>query len=167
MTIVDRLRALVAELTDDESSPESIGLFLVEQPWISDYSQTPTNARVFAVTAAEGVHFGLIEHDGSVSDDSPVVMTVPGMLDPEESNVIVGASVSEFLALGAARGFDNMNALASGPDEAREWLASASVEGHPAAARLRRELSLGDAFDLDRFEELQRRYRPLLRFAHA
>lgn len=163
--LLERLRALELELQNEDDSLESIGLILVETPWVSDYNQTPSNSFVFATTGCEGVHFGVLGIEGQpLTDRSPVVMTVPGMLVPEESNVIVGGTLEEFLALGAQYGFDSMADLATSIEDARAWFARDNITQNGACMALRRTFMLGPALRIGRYEELQKQYGAMVRF---
>jgi len=74
-----------------------------------EYWCTPTNAWTFATTGGNGVHYSLVETEGSVSEQSPVVMTVPMCDSP---NHIVGADLREFLALGLPYGWFGLEQMA-------------------------------------------------------
>ena len=74
---LNSLRAVAVE------HPALADLGLIMPPDPSDaltrwgYWCTPTNAWTFATTGGNGVHYSVVETDGSVSERSPVVMTVP------------------------------------------------------------------------------------------
>jgi hypothetical protein len=80
------------------------GLFL-EPPsdpgdW-SDYVNSPRNAITFASTGGDGTHFcALFGPADAVA--TPVILSVPLADQP---NLVVGASLPEFLALGCATGY--------------------------------------------------------------
>jgi hypothetical protein len=63
---------------------------------------TPLNCRTFAGTGDEGVYFSLLFKDGTVGDESPVVVTTPS---GDSRSWIVGSNVRDFLALGYYRGY--------------------------------------------------------------
>ena len=88
---------------------ESIGLFLVDNPRWGGYDSTPLNSRGFASTGGDGVHFSFVEIDGEISDDSPIVMTVP--MNFNNTNLIVGDTLTEFLALGCRFGYFRLEQL--------------------------------------------------------
>ena len=77
---------------------------------------TPLNCFSFADTGGDGVHFGFLVRGGTVREDAPVVMTVPGAA----ANVVVGEDLFEFLCLGARRGYVGLEELAYQPEVARE-----------------------------------------------
>jgi hypothetical protein len=87
----------------------AIGLQL-ERPFLhAFYTPTPLNALVFATTGGDGVHFGLLHINGEIHETSPVVMTVPMCFD--RPNLIVGASLHDFLCLGCQTGYGYLEQL--------------------------------------------------------
>ncbi len=73
------------------------------------YYCTPINSSTFASTGGDGVHFGLVHVNGKPSELSPIVMTVPlGITE----NVIVGSNLIDFLRVGCASGYANLEELA-------------------------------------------------------
>jgi hypothetical protein len=110
---------------------EPVGLILHEpsalQAW--EYETTPANGLTFASTGGDGVHFSVlgVEGDGA----GVVVMTVPMAFD--NPNHVVGASVSEFLALGCRTGYFTLEALAYEHGRA-ELLAELDAAQPPADA---------------------------------
>jgi hypothetical protein len=79
---------------------------------------SPTNVLRFAETGGD-VQFGLLLLDGTLSEDSPVIMTAP-MAIGDETNFVVGENLGDFLALGCRRGYFILEQLAYRPD----WLLS-------------------------------------------
>lgn len=99
-------------IADEESSKfkgdpalvfEAIGLILIRPLENYGYQSTPINSSAFAHTGGDGVHFSLVHLDGMVLEASPVVMTVPMQFD--QSNLIVGSNLFEFLCLGERTGY--------------------------------------------------------------
>jgi hypothetical protein len=53
-------------------------------------SFTPLNCFAFAATGGNGVHFSLLSRDGRINDVSPLIVTIPGMI---EESFVVGESL--------------------------------------------------------------------------
>ena len=106
---------------DAELRRESLGtpgLGLLDPPERYESNATPKNAIAFAQTGGEDVHFSLLAVNGVVSDESPVVMTVPSASDRSfDCNFLLGMSLREFLTLGCEWGFDHLEQLAYDWDE--------------------------------------------------
>ena len=88
---------------------EDIGLRLLRPLETWDYEVTPLNCSTFATTGGDGVHFSFLHLNGKVTEESPVVMTLPMAFD--EPNRIVGADLHEFLSLGCVVGYDALEGL--------------------------------------------------------
>lgn len=87
----------------------AIGLNLIQEPNRIGYIYTPLNALSFA--GSDELFFSFLQIPGVAPADHPVVMTVMGgYLEP---NIIVGATMREFLSLGALGGFEALDSLAS------------------------------------------------------
>lgn len=83
-----------------------LGLLLSRELMNGGYWCTPINTLEFGSTGGDGVHFSLVETDGKVSENSPVVMTVPANIgEPQVANVIVGRSLLDFVRFGLIRGY--------------------------------------------------------------
>lgn len=87
---------------------EPAGLILLAPPRNYGYWCTPSNALTFAITGGDGVHYSLLAIGDEFTDFSPVVMTVPCCDTP---NVVVGANLREFLALGCRYGYFGLEQL--------------------------------------------------------
>lgn len=113
--------------TVDPTNPESnwnetfdlIGLILLVPPENFSYWCTPINTLTFAATGGDGVHYGLLAENGKFTDSSPVVMTVPMCDTP---NMILGANLLEFLALGCRFGYFSLEQLIYEPEETLQEL---------------------------------------------
>jgi hypothetical protein len=83
---------------------------------------TPGNCITFAHTGGDGTHFSLLLQDGSVTEQSPVVLSVPasGFL-----NCVIGENLHDFLCLGCHRGFFALEQLAY------HWELTAEVYTNP------------------------------------
>lgn len=82
---------------------DPVGLILIRPLEKWGYDSTPVNSQSFAHTGGDGVHFGLIDLGVGISEDSPVVMTVPMAANPK--NVILGENLFDFLCLGCESGY--------------------------------------------------------------
>ena len=166
-----RLDTLVREQislpADYGSGLEAIGLILGFEPygWC-----TPRNCTPFAHTGGNGVHFSLLEIPSGDVSLQPVVMTSPAA---GGASLIVGENLRDFLALGYHCGFFVMEQLfydltrtlctlinpqhrEADPDLLPE------VEKQPVLAALRQEFHLAPWTDESHFDQLQRKYQPLL-----
>jgi hypothetical protein len=93
-----------------------IGLRLNNPPEQYDYWCTPTNVVTFASTGGDGVHFSFLVQDDEITEQSPIVITVPGAFDGP--NWIGGRDLYEFLCLGSLRGFFALGEIAYTQEEA-------------------------------------------------
>lgn len=111
-----------AERTKQEFSLvfDPIGLLLIRPLVKGYYGSTPINSFTFAETGGDGVHFSLLELTGKVSEDSPVVMTVP--MNYGKDNLIVGENLLEFLCLGEQLGYFFLEQLVYNESKTIEWL---------------------------------------------
>lgn len=96
----------------------SIGLQLVHPDHFVVFFPTPTNATVFARTGGDGVHYSILQINGAITDNSPIVMTVPFW--GSRPNVIVGADLHDFLCLGCNVGYFGLESLEA------DWTARAA-----------------------------------------
>jgi len=150
METLERLWAMAdreAERTGPLFDLGCIGLHLQRPLSNAGYNFTPTNSSTFAGTGGDGVHFGLLHINGEVSDDSPVVMTVPMMF--EEANVVLGENLLEFLRLGCQVGYFDLEQLVYDKQEAirsiahpqtwaeeiKSWIDQQEAYGFDAATR--------------------------------
>lgn len=95
--------AALRSLMNDLGAGEEIGLLCTSELLPPTYDATPKNCLTFAGTGGDGVHFGFLDLGYGVSDDSPVVMTIPMNFD--QPNLVVGASLRDFLGLGTRLGY--------------------------------------------------------------
>jgi hypothetical protein len=112
------------EAAKTNSAPEyvfdPIGLILVRPMRNMGYESTPINSATFAETGGDGVHFGFLQVSNTISEDSPVVMTVPMQCD--NPNVVVGCNLLEFLCLGSQIGYFPLEQLAYDWRTTVEWI---------------------------------------------
>jgi hypothetical protein len=148
---------------------EEVGLFLHLPLQPGGYDCSPSNALMFARTGGDGVHFALLPLDGMLSEETPVVLTVP-MAAAGSTNFIVGENLQDFLALGCRRGYFQLEQLAYRPDSLLRELAdpdfSATVSSNAEALlnALTAEFGLSPwgSEVAARLERLREKYLPLL-----
>ena len=105
MNISD-LQNYFRSLSDSERTElEDEGLRVDELLAPSGYDASPFGYVTFASTGGDGVHFNV-----PLGDVGPIVMTVPMAFDGP--NIIVGANIEEFLALGCVYGYFGLEQLA-------------------------------------------------------
>jgi hypothetical protein len=95
----------------------SIGLHLDSNLTNGGYYCTPVNTSAFAWTGGDGVHFSFTHIEGKVSDQSPVVMTVPMNFGSDSINMIVGSDLVDFLRLGCVTGYAALEELSYDQDK--------------------------------------------------
>ncbi len=116
----------IADKEAEKTKPEfslvfaPIGLMLIRPLAKKYYGSTPINSFTFAQTGGDGVHFSLVSLENKVSEDSPVVMTIP--MNYPEVNLIVGENLFEFLCLGEQLGFFLLEQLVYNEPQTIEWL---------------------------------------------
>lgn len=174
------LAEIEARRTDTDFSMvfEPIGLILLRPISNLGYESTPENALTFATTGGDGVHYSLVQLEGSSLDDSPVVMTVP--MNFGEENYIVGGDMQEFLGLGCQVGYTFLEQFTYSKDKSKEieyfthpdkWFAELQEDVSAEKvwkvknllAVLRKELGLQPWDEVSqRLGHLQKQYMPLL-----
>jgi len=92
-----------------------VGLILESVLKARSYFCTPTNCWTFAGTGGDGVHYSLLALGPVISDDSPVVMTLPAY---GGLSWAVGENLFDFLCLGSVRGYFGIEQLAYQPETA-------------------------------------------------
>jgi hypothetical protein len=112
---LDRLRQLAIQQSGitgchPNQAFDGVGLILLDPTDPFEYDATPFNSSTFAHTGGDSVHFGLVHIAGEVTNDSPVVMTVPAGF--EHKNIILGSNLVEFLRLGCETGYFSLEQLA-------------------------------------------------------
>ncbi len=159
----------------------TLGLNLARKLENGDYWCTPKNTLKFANTAGDGVHFSLVQIDGKVTEDSPVVMSVPANSgNREDANLIMGSSLINFIRFGLRRGYFYMEQWIYQRENALKAYASAEWRPEDPQDRemyevdetskrilefLAQELNVTPlTYTVDEFEALQNRYKPLLKF---
>ncbi len=96
------------------------------------YDCTPINTVPFAHTGVDGTHFSLFSESIEDAGEQPVVMTRPMSFGAE--NLIVGASIWEFLSLGYHMGYCDIESLHLGiPDNTNIEQAFAAAAGLPTS----------------------------------
>lgn len=163
----------------DPTNPESnwnatflpIGLILLTPPENYGYWCTPTNSLTFAGTGGDGVHYGLLAENGQFTDSSPVVMTVPMCNTP---NMVLGANLLEFLALGCRFGYFSLEQLIYEPEETLQELEQFTVDEEMGADECALLRLLTEEFQLSpwpnprqRLAELQAMFLSSLQLPHS
>ena len=168
--MTDTLRSLwqLSEIQLDSDAPtwngyfDPIGLILHGKLENWEYWCTPRNSITFASTGGDGVHYGLLDIGGGITDGSPVVMTVPMCDTP---NTIVGESLLDFLSLGCRQGYFTLEQLIY--QRERQLAALDTGDFDPDSTKEERDMleSISHRFDLlpwpehcGRVEELQGRF---------
>lgn len=168
--------------SDYDPGMGQLGLLLRSTLRWGGYWCTPENSLEFASTGGDGVHFSLVQINGSVTEESPVVMTVPANSGgAEHANAIVGSSLMNFLRFGLIRGYFAMEQLVYQRDLTLQAYSSADWQptendhfsvGFGVDDRKRKVLQLvADelkttplTYTPQEFNALQEQHMPLLRF---
>jgi hypothetical protein len=111
-----------AERRGRRSSPLSqIGLSVDEEGCACmEGDRTPLDSVIFGYTGGDSVHFCALTTDGLSSSQWPVVMVVPFCFD--EARLAVGATLHEFLCLGAVGGYSPLEQLVYDRQNALSYL---------------------------------------------
>jgi len=151
-----------------------VGLILYQQLVVSTCEWCPPlNCRTFAETGGDGIHFSLLVQDGAITENSPIVMTIPP--DGGQS-LIVGETLYDFLCFGAHNGFFALPiwpdatlrpypSPASNPDEVPHSSARSDSEERErqVLAFLIAQMDLQPWTSMRKLTQLQEKYGPLLR----
>ena len=177
----DREAARLVPADFDEGLGQ-MGLLLADVCENRGYWCTPINTVSFGGTGGDGVHFNLLVRDDAVTDDAPVIMTVPAsggeMLD---MSLVVGENLREFLCFGLLRGYFGLEQLAYDRDLTLEVYASPDWSptedwhcavgyaldevGQRVSDLLSERLNLRPrSYTVAEFEALQKKYGPMLEF---
>lgn len=145
---------------------DPIGLILQIPPKREEYWCTPLNALTFARTGGDGTHYSLVSLPGVSRVEQPIVMTVPMSDAP---NVIVGANLRDFLALGCRFGYFALEGLVHEPEEIIALLELREYDAEKTRSDIKMLKLLEKTFDLRpwgdhkrRLAELRTRYFSLL-----
>jgi hypothetical protein len=154
----------------------AVGLILHSKPKRWDYWCTLKNVLTFASTGGNGVHFSFVVLEDEVTEQSPVVVTIPMAFD--QPNFICGESLFDFLCLGVNRGYFALEQLPATertlevfssstwqPTDDFDWAVGYGVNEHQRKVLdyLANELELVPWKDVKRkFNRLQRQVLPLL-----
>jgi hypothetical protein len=119
--LLDLLRSLDQEIarrfpSQNDAGLGYIGLILTPTLRNGGYHCTPENSLSFAHTGGEGVHFSLVSEANEITENSPIVVTIPQAFD--HPNFIVGETLYDFLCFGIYRGFFALEQLGYNLDEA-------------------------------------------------
>lgn len=166
-SLADKLAAAAETKRTGVNVFDPVGLLLERPLERNTYEETPLNTLCFARTGGGGVHFSFLTDDGAVSDESPIVLTIP--MD-EDHNTIVGENLLEFLSLGCVDGYFRLEMLPGNRDELIENLMHGKrAEMHEYEHQLLK--AIRDEFDVrpwpdirTRLSELKQKYRSTLQF---
>lgn len=154
---------------------DAIGLsYIRNPPKREEYYCDPINSAAFAGTGGGGTHFAFVTQDEAFHAASPVIVTTPD----GGSNNVIGENFYDFLCLGCTHGYFMLEGICQSRIR-HEYL----MEPHPwdqfrdeqdesryvlqqeMLSWLRAELQLHPwRPDVNRFAELNKEYRHLLRF---
>ncbi|MEL6939365.1 MAG: hypothetical protein AAFO84_09250 [Cyanobacteria bacterium J06598_1] len=131
---------------------QAVGLTLEwpATPW--QYYCTPRNAKTFASTGSDGVHYSLLE--SPLLRYSPVIMTVP--MSFENANIVVAETLHEFLCLGCRASYLGLEALAACDSDFRV-LKQRNYDSTLSLRQVRQLKVLSEAFSLYPYVNLERR----------
>jgi hypothetical protein len=163
-TVVSQIAAEIQAGFPDTSFSYA-GIMLIEETPYSRYDSTPLNAKIFALTGGDGVHYSILELSDSIQ---PVIMTVPMAYGDSMSkyNWILGENLTEFLSLGYYNGWFSLEQLAYNQAAALAYFAceDPDAECYPTAnthfiRNLRTKLGYNHVpLNMNRLEELNRLY---------
>jgi hypothetical protein len=150
---------------------DPICLILMKPLKQEQYDSTPINSKAFASTGGDGVHFSLIQENDEMSDESPVVMTVP--MNYGNENLIVGSNVWDFLCLGCEVGYSFLELLSYGDSKSdeiywlthpEEWFTSLRSDPEPSLSidiMMNLLALLRSEFDLQTWEDIEEKLQSL------
>ncbi|WP_339613759.1 hypothetical protein [uncultured Rubinisphaera sp.] len=159
-----------------------MGMLIYSECRNEGYWCTPKNSMAFATTGGDGVHFSFIVENNKVTENSPVIVTVPANSgEPEIANLVVADNLRNYLRFGLHRGYFALEQLAYHRDltlqaySSSEWQPTedwhCSVGYHLGDYGQRVRDFLVERFDLTplpytvtEFEVLQDKYKPLLKY---
>lgn len=168
--------------TDLDNGLGQMGMLLHSELKNCGYWCTPKNSVAFASTGSDGVHFSFVVLDDEVSENSPVIVTVPAYSgEPDVANFVVADNLRNFLRFGLHRGYFALEELAYHRDLTLEVYSSADWQptedwhhsvGYCLGENEQRVRDfLVERFDLTplaytvaEFEALQDKYKPLLEY---
>ena len=183
--LLDDLRRFDAEAArrypaEFDNGLGQMGMLIYSEYRNEGYWCTPKNSMAFATTGGNGVHFSFIVENNKVTEDSPVIVTVPANSgEPEVATFVVAENLRDFLRFGLHRGYFALEQLAYDRDltlqvySSAEWQPTEdwhySVGYHLDETGQRVRDFLVERFDLTplsytvaEFEALQEKYKPLL-----
>ena len=115
LPLLERLYDLNAEIAMKfpakwwDSGIGAMGLLLDHRLKNGAYWCTPTTSVSFGGTGGDGAHFSFLMTDNRITDQTPVIVSVPDNFgEPEDANVVLGRNLEEFLRLGLHCGYFSM-----------------------------------------------------------
>jgi hypothetical protein len=179
LPLLSRLYDLNRELAEKFPTPRSeglgqMGLRLESRLQPGGYWSTPINSLSFGNSGGDGTHFSFLLIDYTISEETPVIVTVPDAYgEPKEANIVLGAGLCDFLRFGLHCGYFSMAQFAFDWAEtcshyAREdWdPASYPSDNHRVVSEyVSKALAITRLiYSPDELSVLQAKYRPLMRF---
>lgn len=153
-----------------------MGLLLNHRFERGGYWCTPINSLSFGSTGGDGAHFSFLILNNEITDNTPVIISVPDNFGcPENANVVLSRNFVDFVRLGLHCGYFSMAQFAFDAEDAlkhysrTDWEDSGSwfpSDNHRVVAEfIATRLNLKRlAYSSDEFAELQAQFKPLLRF---
>lgn len=153
-----------------------MGMNLYSRLHNEGYWCTPINSLAFGCTGGDGAHFSFLISDSSITDETPVIISVPDASgDTEGANIVLGRGFEEFVRLGLHCGYFSMAGFAFDAEgtikhyartdwyDPELWFPS---DNHKLVAEFVSErLQLSPLYlTLDELIKLQSEFRPLMRF---
>jgi hypothetical protein len=181
--LLDALRKFDAEAAERfparfDDGLGQMGMLLDSKLVNGGYWCTPKKSLAFASTGGNGVHFSFIIQNDEITEDSPVIVTVPANPGiPEMSNCVVANNLRNFLRFGLHRGYFYLEQLVyyrdltlaayASPDwqPAEDWHYSYQLCENGQCVRdflVERFQLTPLAYSVSEFEALQSQFKPLL-----
>ncbi len=148
---------------------DPVGLNLFKNVEKMGYWCTPENTVTFASTGGDGVHFGFLVGPDGITENSPIVMTLPCA---DTSNIIVGENFLDFLSLGCRGGYFELEQIEYSPEEHIAFLDSQQYSNEMESNEIALLQSIENEFSLKpwsnhkaRLAELELKYLSLLKYS--
>lgn len=156
-----------------------MGLRLTRRLKNGGYWCTPTNSVSFGGTGGDGAHFSFLISENTITDRTPVIISVPDYIgEAQDANVVLARSFEGFVRLGLHCGYFSMAQFAfcaeaslrhysrTDWDDADAWFPS---KQHKVVAEyVSQALKLGRlTYSRDEFADLQSQVKPIMKFNDA
>lgn len=184
LPLLERMYDLNAEIAikfpaDLGNGMGQMGLLLNTRLENGGYWCTPTNSLSFGGTGGDGAHFSFLITDRTITDKTPVIISVPDYFgEPQDDNVVLGRGFEDFVRLGLHCGYFSMARFAFNADDAlihyarTDWDDAESWfpgDNHRVVAEyVSKTLDLTClVYSRDEFAAMQSEVKPLMRFKDA